>query len=70
MGDLLYNIKFPDVDRRDELFPQSESAYPVIPYPVRVSIFREEISAGSLAEAVNELQAAEPFKILHEMMKR
>jgi hypothetical protein len=29
IGDLLYNIKFPDVDRRDELFPQSESAYPV-----------------------------------------
>jgi hypothetical protein len=39
-------------------------------FPVRVSISSEEISAGSLAETVNELQAAEPFKILHEMMKR
>ncbi len=36
----------------------------------RVSISREEISAGSLAETINELQATEPFKTLHEMMKR
>ncbi len=28
IGALLYNIKFPDVDRRDELFPHSESAKP------------------------------------------
>jgi hypothetical protein len=29
IGDLLYNIKFPDVDLLEELFPQLESVYPV-----------------------------------------
>ena len=28
IGDLLYSMIMPDVDHRDELLPQSESAYP------------------------------------------
>jgi hypothetical protein len=44
IGDLLYNIKFPDLDRRDELFPQS-----------RVSESRKEILAGSGTETVSEV---------------
>jgi hypothetical protein len=52
-GDLLYRQRFPDVERREELLPQSESAKPYSP----------SSTPGG------EREAWETLEVLHQVMK-